>query len=73
MENYQNSGGVEIMTIKLITDWLISCYELSYLSYNEIRNGRIFFKIHRYFPRANPKQAEEAIERTLMYLGRITV
>ena len=71
MENYQNSGGVEIMTIKLITDWLISCYETGYLSYNEIRNDRIFFKIHRYFPRANPKEAEEARERALMYLGRL--
>ena len=49
------------MTIKLITDWLISCYETGYLSYNEIRNDRIFFKIHRYFSRANPKEAEEAI------------
>lgn len=61
------------MTIKLITDWLISCYETGLLSYSEIRNNRILLKIHRYFPRANPKQAEEAIERTLMYLGRITV
>lgn len=39
MENYQNSGGVEIMTIKLITDWLISCYETGYLSYSEIKEA----------------------------------
>lgn len=61
------------MTIKLITDWLISCYETGYLSYNEIRNDRIFFKIHRYFPRANPKEAEEARKRAIMYIERTTV
>jgi hypothetical protein len=73
MENYQNSGGVEIMTIKLITDWLISYYETGYLSYNEIRNDRILFKIRRYFPRVNPKEAEEARERAIMYIERTTV
>lgn len=56
------------MTIKLITDWLISCYEIGYLSYNEIKNDRILFKIRKYFPRANPKQAKEARERAIMYI-----
>lgn len=59
------------MTIKLITDWLISCYETGYLSYNDIKNDRILLKIHRYFPRANPKEAEEARERAIMYIERV--
>lgn len=59
------------MMVKLITNWLIDCYEVGYLSINEIKSERIKLRIHRYFPRANPKEAEEARERALMYLERL--
>lgn len=59
--------------IQLITNWLISCYETGYLSYNEILSDRILYKIHHYIPSATPKQAEEARKRALMYLERTTV